>query len=225
MFLKQRHTTQRDMSKTIIFDFDGTIADTMDTIIKIYNSIAPKYRCNTVHYNDIEPLRGKTTQDVIRACNINFFKLPFVINRVKRTLKKSIYDIKPIKGIKKAIFDLKDAGYNMGIMTSNNTDNVKLFLKNNNLSNLIDFTYSGKDLFGKDRVMQQLIKERFLSAYDIIYVGDETRDIEAMKQINIPVVAVTWGFNSYDILKKRQPDVIVESPGELHKAIEQIASR
>ncbi len=213
------------MSKTIIFDFDGTIADTMDTIVKIYNTIAPKYKCNTIHFNDIQTLRGKTTQEALKICNIGFFKLPFLIRRVKYILKNSIHDIKPIKGIKKAIFDLKDSGYNMGIMTSNNSDNVKMFLKNNNLNNLIDFVYSGKNLFGKDKVMQCLLKERFLSASDVIYIGDETRDIEAMKRINIPVVAVEWGFNSHDILYKQSPDAIIESPNQLPAIIEQIASR
>jgi phosphoglycolate phosphatase-like HAD superfamily hydrolase len=46
-------------------------------------------------------------------------------------------------------------------------------------------------------------------------VGDETRDIEAAKKSHIKVIAVSWGFNSRQVLEKYSPDFLIDYPGEL----------
>jgi phosphoglycolate phosphatase-like HAD superfamily hydrolase len=57
-----------------------------------------------------------------------------------------------------------------------------------------------------------------------MYIGDETRDIEAAKKIGIGVVAVTWGYQAGDILKAASPDALVEHPGDLVKGIRRVFS-
>jgi len=54
-----------------------------------------------------------------------------------------------------------------------------------------------------------------LNPEEVIYVGDETRDIEASQKINIKVIVVSWGFNSRTVLAEHNPDFLIHQPQEL----------
>jgi phosphoglycolate phosphatase-like HAD superfamily hydrolase len=64
-----------------------------------------------------------------------------------------------------------------------------------------------------------------LSSEEVIYVGDETRDIEASKKINIKVIAVSWGFNSGEVLAKHNPDFLIHKPSELIEVLRSLQKR
>ena len=51
----------------------------------------------------------------------------------------------------------------------------------------------------------------------MIYVGDEVRDIEASQSARVASIAVTWGFNSRDILSEAKPSFLAHSPSDLHE--------
>ena len=87
-------TTGVKLKKAIIFDFDGTIADTLDTLIEIYNSIAPEFNSQQVRLEDKELLRGKKPQEFLREYGISRIKLPFLVSKVRAELRKQISDIK-----------------------------------------------------------------------------------------------------------------------------------
>ncbi len=59
------------------------------------------------------------------------------------------------------------------------------------------------------------MRKKQLTPEEIIYVGDETRDIDASKKINIKVIAVSWGFNSGEALSRHKPDFLIHQPSEL----------
>jgi phosphoglycolate phosphatase len=52
-------------------------------------------------------------------------------------------------------------------------------------------------------------------AEEMLYVGDEIRDIKASKKAGIAIAAVTWGFNSAESLKAEAPEHVVSEPPEL----------
>ncbi|PMB02817.1 carotenoid oxygenase, partial [Fischerella thermalis CCMEE 5196] len=78
-----------------------------------------------------------------------------------------------------------------------------------------EFIYSGITIFGKTTIINNLLKQKQLKPEEVIYVGDETRDIEASKKANIKVVAVSWGFNSPEVLAKQNPNYLIHHPSEL----------
>jgi phosphoglycolate phosphatase len=53
----------------------------------------------------------------------------------------------------------------------------------------------------------------------VIYVGDETRDIEAARKIQIQVIAVSWGFNSREVLAEQKPDFLISHPSQLIEVV------
>ncbi len=202
-------------SDYIIFDFDGTIADTFDLALEIYNTIAPEYNCRPAGPEDHELLRTKKPQELLKTYGVTRLKLLTLLLRIRKELSRHIPDIKLVSGMEASLQEIRNSGYKMGILTSNSVSNVSKFLDINNLSGLFDFIYSGRSLFGKEKVIRRLLMHEQLSADRVIYVGDETRDIEASKNAGIPVVAVSWGLNRREVLASLSPDQIADDPKEL----------
>ncbi len=102
----------------------------------------------------------------------------------------------------------------IGLITSNSTDNVILFLKRNELD-MFDFFYSSTGLWGKTRCLKKMVRSQQLDLKGILYVGDETRDIEISRKVGVKIASVTWGYNSSQALKKFSPDYLLHAPKEL----------
>lgn len=202
-------------TKVIIFDFDGTLADTFDALVMISNRLALEFGYPPTTPEEIPKLRNLSSREIIKKSGVSLFKMPFILRKVREYLHQEILNLKTIPGIQDALVQLKHEGYCLGILTSNSEENVKLFLKKHGMQDLFSFIYSETSLFSKDKSLLKLMKKNNFKSDDLLYVGDETRDIEASKKIQIKVIAVTWGFNSGEVLTKHNPDFLIEQPSEL----------
>ncbi|MGH1392612.1 MAG: HAD-IA family hydrolase [Trichormus sp.] len=210
--------------KVIIFDFDGTIADTVDALVSIANRLAIEFGYIQITPEQLTLLKNLSSREIIKYSGVSLLKIPFLVKKVKAELKNKIQELKPIPGMKESLLELKNHGYQLGIITSNSKDNVTAFLEINELDNLFEFIYSGVTIFGKTTIINNVLKQKQLKPQTVIYVGDETRDIEASKKANIKVIAVTWGFNSAEILSQQNPDFLIHQPSELLQVIKLIGS-
>ncbi|MCW6035746.1 HAD-IA family hydrolase [Spirulina subsalsa FACHB-351] len=207
----------------IVFDFDGTIADTRPTFIQILNGLAGEFGYEPVNEDEARQLRHLSSEEIVRQSKLSPFKIPFLLRRAKRELNKEISQIAPIWGMDKALEQLKQEGYELGIVTSNSQENVIKFLAAHQLEDLFCFISSGTTIFGKHKLIQQFLRCNELVPSAMLYVGDETRDIEAARRCQVPVIAVTWGFNSTDILTQYRPDGLAHHPQELLQVIQKAA--
>lgn len=203
---------------TIVFDFDGTIADTLSVVIRIANKFADHYGYKKIPLSDLPLLREKKPSAVLRHLGISIFKLPIVARKIRFEMNKEIVNLKTIVNLKDTLEHLKKNGCILGILTTNSRENVMEFLKKNDLQ-IFDFVYSGRAVFGKSRLLKKLMKDKTIPHEDPIYVGDEIRDVEAAKKAGIKVISVSWGYNTKNALSKAHPDHIVEKPEELRDII------
>ncbi len=203
---------------TIVFDFDGTIADTLSVVIKIANKFADHYGYRKIPLSDLPKLREKKPSEVLKHLGISIFKIPIVVRKIRFEMNKEIVHLQASAEIKDALVKLRENGCVLGILTTNSRENVMEFLKNNDLQ-LFDFVYTGRAMYGKSRLLKKLMKEKTIPHNDPIYVGDEIRDIEAAKKAGIRVIGVSWGYNTRAALQKANPDYIVEKPEDLHEII------
>ncbi len=206
--------------KIIIFDFDGTIADTLETILQIFNRLAPIFHYRPIDLADVETLRDKSSEDILKFLEISILKIPFLVRRARSSLEKAMTSVRPVAGIPEVIASLKTRGYRLGILTSNSTSNAQKFLANHGLTGF-EFVYS-TGLGGKRKVLRHILRKHNLSSDGVVYIGDETRDIDAARQNGIAVIAVTWGLNSKSILAKHRPNLIVDLPRNLPAKISQV---
>ena len=206
-------------TKLIIFDFDGTIADTYQAIVSITNGLSTEFGYEPLDNETLELLKNLSSRDIVKQSQISLYKLPFLARRIRAELGKQIVNLQPIAGMPEVLRELKRQGYTLGIITSNAENNVKAFLEKQKLADLFDFVRSDKTIFGKHRIINKTRDKYRVASHQVIYVGDETRDIRSARKSNVGIIAVVWGFNSKQILAKHNPDFLAEKPKQILDAV------
>jgi phosphoglycolate phosphatase len=200
--------------KLLIFDFDGTIADTFDAGVMILNKLAVEFGFRPLHPKDLERVRDMRTRQLMKFLDIPTRKMSRIARRGSEELYACIHSIQPLPGMPEALRELQTLGFALGIITSNTEVNVQIFLRSHGLE-VFDFVRCSSKLLGKARMIRSVIRGQHVRAADILFVGDETRDIEAAKKAGIRIAAVTWGYNSRRSLEAMKPDFVFENPQEL----------
>jgi len=202
-------------NKCIIFDFDGTLADSFSMAHRVFNELSGQYNYSPITDADVQVLRKQTATEFFSTLGIPLFKVPLLAIQARHELRRHIADVPPIKGIAEVLPILQQQGYRMGILTSNSTENVSTFLKSHDLQGFFDFTYCSHDIFGKARRIKILMRKYKLRAESTIYVGDMNADIEAAHKAGIRVVAVSWGYQAREVLEKCNPTWSLDEPCQL----------
>lgn len=198
----------------IFFDFDGTIADTENVNFKIHENLADKYKFKKISHDELQNMKKMGALQVMYHLDIKKYKLPFILRKGKKLLKQNIIDVELCKkDFKDVLCLLRDKGIKLAIITSNSRKNVKLFLKKHDLE-CFDFVASSS-LFGKEYKIKKIIKKGLIDSNEVLYVGDEIRDIQAAKLSNIKIAVVSWGYNSIDSLLNHDPDYILRNASDL----------
>lgn len=197
----------------VLFDFDGTIADSLHRLLEISNALAEEYGYRKVQREEIPHFRNKSTLETFRELEVPLLKVPLIARRVKRTFHREAHLSAPFAGMSEVLVRLRDK-YRLGILTSNTEKNVQRFLEQHQLD-FFDFIYTSSNIFGKSRVLRRILKEKSVDAREVIYVGDEIRDIEAARQLNMDIIAVSWGANNKKALVQLRPTYLIETPAEI----------
>ena len=204
------------MIKYIVFDFDGTIADTFDIIKAVVIKEYGEYALNF----DFESIKNEDTKGLLKKLNIPLWKFPEMALKITSKLRNN-KDIKLFPDIIDLLNKLKE-NYKLGILSSNTRENIIHTLIKHDIDNLFEFVYSGSSIFGKHLVMKKMCVKHYINPNEVIYVGDEDRDIIASKKIKIKNIAVTWGFNSKEKLSREEPDYIVDSPMQILEVVKDV---
>ena len=202
------------MTKVIIFDFDGTLADTIDILLSITNRLSAEFGFKSATKEELAQLSNLNSWQILQYSGISIFKFPLLIRRLKAELHSEVPHIQLFPGIKEVLLELKKCGFQLGIITSNSRENVLGALERNGLQDTFTFIYSGST-FGKHKVINKWLRIENIHTEKVVYVGDEIRDIEAAKKTGIKVIAVGWGFNSPQALAAQNPNFLIERPQEL----------
>ena len=202
------------MTKVIIFDFDGTLADTIDILLSVTNRLSAEFGFKSATKEELAQLSNLNSWQILQYSGISIFKFPLLIRRLKAELHSELPHIQLFPGIKEVLLELKKRGFQLGIITSNSRENVLGTLEKNGLQDTFTFIDSSST-FGKHKVINRWLKTEHINAEEVVYVGDEIRDIAAARKTGIKVIAVGWGFNSPEALAAQNPDFLIERPQEL----------
>ncbi len=198
----------------VIFDFDGTLVDSKEVILGIMNTLAEKYGRKRISVEEFEEILDNPGLGLLFRYRIWPWQAFSLVREGKALFKKKLGEVKFFPGALDAIKRLK-ARYNIGVFTYNNVENVKRIFEREGEKNILDIVVSTGRIRGKARGLKKIISDLKVSKSEIIYVGDETGDIEACRKVGIKVIAVSWGFSRRDSLKSKGPDYLVDGFNEL----------
>ena len=201
--------------KYVLIDFDGTIADTYSYYFNTLSKLYPELNIGNLTEREINENRNKSFKTVIRENGIPFWKLIIMAYKVKSQLSKDILEIQMFPGIKELLTRLKELNIRVAIVSINNKKNILGFLRKENSENLVEDIWATAGQFGKWRTLEKAIKKTGVNKDEVIYIGDEVRDIEACQKVGIKIAGVSWGFNSEKALRENNADYMLAKPEEL----------
>jgi len=205
----------KNEKKLIIFDFDGVIADTFDEAYKGFNDMAKKY--NFKQLKNKNEFRKLYKQNIFKSLNklkINILNIPKIKKEVEEIANEKIENTKIFPGIKKVINKLKK--YNLAIVSSNEKDIIKKFLRKNDINDfnlILDYaTYS------KKKKLRKAIKHFKVKTKEALFITDTIGDVKEAKKLKLETIAVTWGYHKKEDFKDLKVK-IVDNPTDILRNI------
>jgi len=206
------------MIKHIIFDFDGTLVDSLNLSFHIYNELAEKFNYKQLTIEEVHVLKHAPLKERFKIVGLPLYKIPLMTFEVMAMYNNQINSLKAFDGINDLILKLKEAGVNLSVLSSNSVKNITDFFNNNNIVGF-DHIISSKNLFGKHKTLKKFLKHNDLTTDDILYVGDELRDVEACKKMAVRIIAVLWGFDPKNLLETGRPDFFAIEPNDIYNVV------
>lgn len=207
------------MKKTLIFDFDGTLVDSFGLVFNCVNKLSQKYHYDVFENPDF--WRSKSLKEIVsQDVDLNIISRLFFIRDIKKLMNQEYHTLSLFEGIHSLLIKL-NRDYDIGIVTTNSSHNVQLILNKYHID-FISFIYADISIFGKSRALRRILKKNHLHQDNTIYIGDEQRDIESAVKSGVSSIAVSWGFNSRELLLTTHPTYIVDTIPELYTTIRNV---
>lgn len=203
----------------IIFDFDGTIADSFDYVAGF---LAGESKASKLDDQQKAGLRGQPMAAMARQLGHHWWQLPRLFFRGRQRMGQAIKHVKPFTGMPEVIRKLHEEGHELFIVSSNAAGTVRAFLADQKLNSCFLEVYGGISLFGKAPALRRLLRNQHIQRGNAVYVGDELRDVQAAQSVKLHVIAVTWGFARPDDLKALKPTAIAQNPTDLINVISEL---
>ncbi len=200
------------MNKIIFWDFDGVIADTFHQSFTIVKMVYPdmtelEYRAR------FEGNINKTLLRTPPVREINFFE----------EFEKTIFNAPLTEGIASVIQELSKRYSNI-IISSTLSDLIDRYLIHNNLRQYFAEIMGNEVAHSKTEKLTLAFDKHTTSNKHSLLITDTLGDIREANEVQVPVIAVPWGFQTRETLEKGNPTIIVENTNELLNKVNEMLS-
>ena len=196
--------------KHILLDFDGTIVDSSPVVNNIVALLADKYNAGGFGMRDFKHREQLSLKQKL--------KLYRFMLRIQKEFKlqygRRLAEIPPFSGMVPLMRAVLDKGCDLAVISSNSAENVRRYFHTHNLIDRLE-VYPSRGVFGKHRTIRALAKRKGWSLSDILYVGDELRDVNACEKCGVDIAFVTWGLDGGMDLSGHTIAFIAETPQDL----------
>lgn len=199
--------------RLIVWDFDGTLANSLPHSIEIFNRLAALHGFKPVV--DREHDRRIPVKQFLKEHGIKLRHLPKLTKEFWERQSQVMEEVALNTGIEETLRALKERGIAHGILSSNHPANIERCLLRHGVFSLFSFVEGYSKLLGKAKGLKRMMKKKEIRKEEILYVGDETRDILAARKAGIDSAAVAWGLNASDFLLTAQPTYQVQTTQDI----------
>jgi len=206
---------------TLLFDFDGTLADSIHMALNIANKLAPEFGMKPLTEEQFDKVRSMSIPKALKYLKIPFYKVPKAVALALVEYRHQVHELEPFPGISQMLIDLKKLNCQLALLSSNTSENVRHFIQLHDLDHFA-WVEGTSGILKKHSSIRKQMKRHQLDKENVIYVGDEIRDVIAAQKCGLRVIAVNWGFHTTDLLSSRDPDYLVTKPEEIVQIVEDL---
>jgi phosphoglycolate phosphatase len=193
--------------RLVIFDFDGTLADTIPWFEAVIDEVADRFGLPRLDSAGMEILRTAGPREILRAFGVPRWKVPLIVRHLRRLKAREAHRTALFKDAPAILRRLKEGGVALAVVSSDSEGSVRQIL-GPVTGGLIDHYACGAPVLGKSAGMRRVLRRCGVRPAEAIAIGDEIRDVEAARSVGIPFGAVSWGFARPEALAARAPAVM-----------------
>lgn len=205
--------------KAYIFDMDGTLVDSLESIAYFANKALEKFGLKTIPVERYKHLAGNGAATLVkRMIKENngdeslFEKVSYEYNTTYDN--DFLYLTKPYDGVLEMLSKLKSQGCKTAII-SNKPHSTAKKISDELFGDLIDVCFGKRDGYPvkpDPESVNEIIGILGVDKKDCIYIGDTITDMETGKNVGLYTVGVLWGFRDEDEIKSGEPQKIINHP-------------
>jgi len=188
-----------------IFDFDGTLADSLPFFIKVFNQLAEQHGFKGIDPDSAGTYRSYDARQMMEQVGMPAWKLPLVAKSFISLMKQNAASISLFEHTDDMLLHLANKGVALAIVSSNSYDNVSQILGHAN-TKLISQFECGMSIFGKSARIRKVLEKTGIPCCEAIYIGDQVEDLEAARKENVAFGAVSWGYGTIESLREHFPE-------------------
>lgn len=215
-------STKQRRYEAVVFDLDGTLADTFSTVLRIFNRVMLDRTGRHWRLDELLPYFGPPEsvmfQRMFPAAEIHE---PMIADYF-RLSREDGHEIKAFDGIGELVGELKRSGVKLGVFSAANAEAARIRVGHAGLLDYFDEVLGG-DLVANTKPhpegLLRLIEKFEVEPSATIYVGDMVADVETGRAAGATTVAVTWGADSLKKLAAAKPDHLIDDPRMLKSII------
>lgn len=198
----------------VIFDFDGTLADSFPFFVGSINQLADRHGFARVPPEEVESMRGQDARRILARVGLPLWKVPKLARDYTALMAEHLDEIQLFPGVATMLQRLADAGVALAVVSSNADRNVRRLL-GPECARRMQVIECGVSLFGKRMRLKKVLRATHFGARDALYIGDEVRDAEAARGADIAFGAVTWGYATAAALLTHDPAELFSRPAQI----------
>lgn len=179
--------------KAVIFDLDGTLANTLPLCIQAFRQSVEPLIGRSISDADIIATFGPSEEGTIMVLAPNHYD-----KGVSDYLHyyEQLHDMCPVPfdGMKEILETLKNRGVRIAMVTGKGKDSTDISLRHFELTHFFEMIETGSPKGARKAEGIQIILDGLtdIKKDEIIYVGDTPSDVIASRKVGVPVVAAAW---------------------------------
>ncbi|MEA9588658.1 HAD hydrolase-like protein [Xanthomonas sp. WHRI 10064A] len=201
------------MPALIIFDFDGTLADSFGFFLSTQRALAARHGFRAAEAHEVDAARRLTTRELLKQSGLPAWRVPLVAADFIR-LMRGAPPAALFPGIAQTVSALHAGGTRLAVVSSNAVDNVQRAL-GEELSAKFAVIEGGAHLLGKQRALRRVLRATAHTPAQAVYVGDQVADWEAAQVLGLPFAAVAWGYAHPDVFAGLAGTSLIEQVDDL----------
>lgn len=200
-----------------IFDFDGTLADSMPWFRASFQDMIARFDLAPVHDDEIEGLRGLSSREIMARLNVSMWQLPAIVSDMRKRKLAAASEISLFAEIPAMLDELQHKRIKTAIVSSDSEASVRQVL--GPIATRIDLFDCGAAMFGKHWKFRRVALRLGIKPSETVCIGDELRDIDAAKAAGMDSGAVAWGYALPGALQAAGPTHLFHSIGEMARRL------
>lgn len=210
------------MKKLAIFDFDGTLVDTVHDVVTCLNGALDFHGFPTRVCDEIVNMFGGNINEIISLVlednatpeNMELIKGTYTELYDKSPKERSI----PFRGVHELLLNLQNDEMLIAINSNRSTDSIKMFT--DKYFGDVDFLlieghYHKYPSKPNPVGVEKIIEKACVNLKESVYIGDSKTDIKTAQNAGIDCIIVTWGYGNEDVYNNPYPIGIVDETSQL----------